>query len=232
MGFPVTRLRRLRENEGLRRLVRETHVRVGDLIAPLFLCPGVNQRQEIASMPGVYRYSADTAVEEAKLLYDLKVPALLLFGLPEEQDKDATGKAAWASNGVVQQALRAIREKVPGLVLIADTCFCEYTDHGHCGVLGPAKSVLNDRTLENLALTAVSQARAGADLVAPSGMLDGMVQALRTALDQQGFSEVGILSYAAKYASCFYGPFREAAYCAPAFGEARFIVAPHFSAAC
>lgn len=221
MSFPFHRLRRLRRSEGLRRLVRETHVRVGDLIAPIFLCEGEGQRQEIASMPGVFRLSVDAAVEEAKLLYGLKVPAVLLFGVPHEHKKDAAGKEAWASDGLVQKALRAMREQVPGLVLIADTCFCEYTDHGHCGVLNAAKEVQNDRTLENLGLTAVSQARTGADLIAPSGMMDGAVQAIRTALDTQGFTDVGILSYSAKYASAFYGPFRDAADSTPSFGDRR-----------
>ena len=221
MAFPTHRLRRLRRSEGLRRLVRETHVRVGDLIAPLFVCEGENQRQEIVSMPGICRYSVDTAVEEARALYDLKVPAVLLFGVPDTRCKDPTGKEAWASDGLVQRTLRAIRAKVPGLVLIADTCFCEYTDHGHCGVLNAAREIQNDRTLENLRLTAVSQARAGADLIAPSGMMDGMVQAIRKVLDEQGFTDVGILSYSAKYASAFFGPFRDAAESAPAFGDRR-----------
>ena len=219
MGFPVQRLRRLRRSEGVRRLVRETHLAVGDLIAPMFICEGEHQRQEIVSLPGVFRYSVDTAVEEAKQLYDLKVPALILFGVPEDARKDPTGKEAWATDGLVQCALRALREKVPGLVLIADACFCEYTDHGHCGVLNAAKEVMNDRTLENLGHTAVSQARAGADLIAPSGMMDGQVQAIRKMLDSQGFEDVGIMSYSAKYASAFYGPFREAAHSTPSFGD-------------
>ncbi|MCW8133530.1 MAG: porphobilinogen synthase [Planctomycetota bacterium] len=221
MSFPIHRLRRLRRSEGLRRLVRETHVRVGDLIAPIFLCDGEGQRQEIPSMPGIYRYSVDAAVEEAKLLYSLKIPAVLLFGVPHERRKDGVGKEAWASDGLVQKALRAMHEQVPGLVLIADTCFCEYTEHGHCGVLNAGKEVQNDRTLENLALTAVSQARSGADLVAPSGMMDGAVQAIRTALDTQGFTDVGIMAYSAKYASAFYGPFRDAADSTPSFGDRR-----------
>jgi porphobilinogen synthase len=221
MGFPVHRLRRLRRSEGVRRLVRETHLSVGDLIAPLFLCDGENQRQEIHAMPGVFRYSVDAAVEEARLLQQLNVPALLLFGVPLDEHKDPTGKEAWATEGLVQCALRAIREVVPGMVLIADTCFCEYTDHGHCGVLNAGKEVMNDRTLENLAHTAVSQARAGADLVAPSAMMDGQVSAIRKMLDTQGFEHVAIMSYAAKYASAFYGPFREAAHSTPSFGDRR-----------
>lgn len=172
-------------------------------------------------MPGVFRYSIDAAVEEARLLHRLRVPALLLFGVPPAERKDPTGKEAWASEGLVQCALRAIREAVPGMVLIADTCFCEYTDHGHCGVLNAGKEVMNDRTLENLAQTAVSQARAGADIVAPSAMMDGQVSAIRRMLDTQGFEYVAIMSYAAKYASAFYGPFREAAHSTPAFGDRR-----------
>jgi porphobilinogen synthase len=219
MGFPVHRPRRLRRSEGVRRLVRETHVTVGDLIAPLFLCEGKNQRQEISSLPGVYRYSVDAAVAEARQLYERKVPAVLLFGVPDDSGKDPTGKGAWASGGLVQCALRALRKEVPGLVLIADTCFCEYTDHGHCGVLNAAQEVVNDRTLENLAQTAVSQAQAGADVIAPSCMMDGQVKAIREGLDREGFEDVSILSYSAKYASAFYGPFREAAHSTPSFGN-------------
>jgi len=214
-------MRRLRRSEGLRRLVRETNVAVGDLIAPLFLCDGENQRQEIQAMPGVFRYSVDVAVEEARLLNRLRIPALLLFGVPPDERKDATGKEAWATEGLVQQAFRAIKEAVPELVLIADTCFCEYTDHGHCGVLNAAKEVQNDRTLENLAHTAVSQARAGADIIAPSAMMDGQVTAIRKVLDTQGFEHIAIMSYASKYSSAFYGPFREAAQSSPAFGNRR-----------
>jgi porphobilinogen synthase len=221
MGFPIHRMRRLRRSEGIRRLVRETQVSVGDLIAPLFLCDGENQRQEIHAMPGIFRYSVDAAVEEARLLHQLNVPALLVFGVPPDERKDPTGKEAWATEGLVQCALRAIREAVPGMVLIADTCFCEYTDHGHCGVLNAGKEVMNDRTLENLAHTAVSQARAGADIVAPSAMMDGQVSAIRKMLDTQGFEHVAIMSYAAKYASAFYGPFREAAHSTPSFGDRR-----------
>lgn len=221
MSFPVHRLRRMRYSEGVRRLVRETHVSVGDLIAPLFIGPGEGKRDEIPSMPGVFRLSVDTAVEEAKLLYKLKIPAVLLFGVPPDEKKDPTGKEAWAADGLVQKAMRAIKEAVPSLVLIADTCLCEYTDHGHCGPLNAVKEVVNDRTLENLGLTAVSQARAGASIVAPSGMMDGMVQAIRKALDVNGYNNVGIMAYSAKYSSVFYGPFRDAAESAPAFGDRR-----------
>jgi porphobilinogen synthase len=221
MGFPVHRLRRLRRSEGVRRLVREAYLTVGDLIAPLFLCDGENQRQEIQAMPGVFRCSVDVAVEEAKLMHKLRVPALLLFGVTPDERKDATGKEAWATEGLVQQALRAIKKAVPELVLIADACFCEYTDHGHCGVLNTNREVMNDRTLENLAHTAVSQARAGADIIAPSGMMDGQVAAIRETLDTQGFEHIAVMSYAAKYASAFYGPFREAAQSTPAFGNRR-----------
>lgn len=221
MGFPIQRMRRLRRSEGLRRMTRETQVRTADLIAPLFLCEGRGEKQPISSMPGVYRFSVDTAVEEAKALHALKIPAVLLFGVPSEDKKDAVGKEAWSDSGLVQKALAAIREQAPELVLIADACFCEYTDHGHCGVLTASKEVHNDRTLENLARTAVSQARAGADLIAPSGMMDGMVYAIRSALDKEGLGETGILSYAAKYSSVFYGPFRDAAESAPSFGDRR-----------
>jgi len=221
MGYPTHRLRRLRRSRGMRRLVREAHVGVSDLIAPMFLCDGENQRQEIDAMPGVFRYSVDVAVEEAQLLHELRIPAVLLFGVPPDERKDKTGKEAWAADGLVQQATRAIKKAVPELVLIADTCFCEYTDHGHCGVLNTTREVLNDRTLENLAKTAVSQAKAGADIIAPSAMMDGQVTAIRKGLDKQGFEDTAIMSYAAKYSSAFYGPFREAAQSSPAFGNRR-----------
>jgi porphobilinogen synthase len=205
----------------VRRLVRETHTALGDLIAPLFICEGENQRQDIPALPGICRFSVDTAVEEARLLYSLRVPAVILFGVPDPSKKDPAGKEAWSSEGLVQKALRALRAAVPGMVLIADACFCEYTDHGHCGVLNQSKEVQNDRTLEGLGHIAVSQARAGADFIAPSGMMDGAVRAIRTTLDNQGFEYVGILAYSAKYNSSFYGPFREAAQSAPAFGDRR-----------
>ncbi len=219
--FPTHRYRRLRRSEGLRRLGAETRVDVSDLIAPLFVCDGRNVRREIPSMPGVFQLSVDAALEEAVGLRRLHIPAVILFGVPEKSRKDARGSEAWAADGLVQQALKIIKQQVPDLVLIADTCFCEYTDHGHCGVLDAEKSLNNDRTLEHLATTAVSQARAGADIIAPSGMLDGMVRAIRTGLDKQGFEQTAIMAYSVKYASAFYGPFRDAADSAPAFGDRR-----------
>jgi len=172
-------------------------------------------------MPGVFQLSVDAAVEEAELLRQLHIPAALVFGVPDRSRKDSRGSEAWSDDGLVQQALRAIKARVPEVALIADACFCEYTDHGHCGVLNAEREVANDRTLENLALAALSQARAGADIIAPSGMMDGMVRAIRTALDAQNFGEVAILAYSVKYASAFYGPFRDAADSAPAFGDRR-----------
>ncbi|GMV81388.1 MAG: delta-aminolevulinic acid dehydratase [Planctomycetota bacterium] len=221
MGFPTVRMRRLRRTDGLRRMVRETTLHTDDLIAPLFIGEGEGQRKEIESMPGVYRFSLDTVVEEAKLLQRLGIAGLLVFGVPNADDKDAEGTQAWASDGIVQRALKALREACPGMVLIADACFCEYTDHGHCGVLNRKKEVQNDKTLEHLELVALSQARAGADIIAPSGMMDGMVQAIRTALDENGYPEIAILSYSTKFSSAFYGPFREAAESTPQFGNRK-----------
>ncbi len=221
MAFPIHRPRRLRQSDALRRMVRETALSVDHLIAPLFLVDGVNVRNEVSSMPGVYQMSVDVALEEARALRDLRVPALLLFGVPPTARKDACGSDAWSENGLVQQGLREIKARFPELVLIADICFCEYTDHGHCGVLNPAREVLNDSTLENLSRTAVSQARAGADIIAPSGMMDGMVHAIRSGLDGAGFQQTAVMAYSIKYASAFYGPFRDAADSAPAFGDRR-----------
>jgi porphobilinogen synthase len=221
-GFPQLRSRRLRRTSGVRRMVRETRLSVDQLIYPLFVVPGVDVREEIPSMPGVYHWSVDRIADEARAVADLGVPALLLFGLPRE--KDELGSEAWADDGVVQQALRAIRRAAPDLVLIADTCLCEYTSHGHCGIPGPAGAeahVQNDASLELLARAAVSQAEAGADVIAPSDMMDGRVAAIRGALDARGFADTAILAYAAKYASAFYGPFREAADSAPQFGDRR-----------
>jgi porphobilinogen synthase len=224
MNFPSTRLRRLRSSEPLRALVRETTLDSGDLIYPLFICPGKGVRKAIGSMPEVFNLSIDEAVKEAEEAAKLGLGGLLLFGLPES--KDDTGTGAWAEDGIVQQALRAIKksEAARKLVLIADVCLCEYTSHGHCGIIheGPhGWTVENDPTLELLAKTAVSQARAGADVVAPSDMMDGRVGAMRKALDEAGFSNTPILSYASKFASAFYGPFREAADSAPQFGDRR-----------
>ena len=221
MPFPLTRPRRLRRTEALRRLTRETRLSVEQLVYPLFIGPGRNVQEAIGSLPGQHRWSVDTAVCEAESAADLGIPAVLLFGLPEEKDEIGTG--AFAAQGIVQQAARAIKRALPELLVIADTCVCEYTSHGHCGVLpGDGDSdVVNDATLELLAKTAVSQAEAGADVVAPSDMMDGRVGVIRRALDERGLEHVPILSYAAKYASAFYGPFREAADSAPQFGDRR-----------
>jgi porphobilinogen synthase len=220
--FPLARPRRLRRTETLRRMVRETRLGVDSLIYPVFVVPGADVQEEIGSMPGVFHQSVDRVVEDAREVADLGIPAMLLFGLP--RTKDWEGSEAWAYDGVVQQALRAIRRAAPSLVLIADTCLCEYTSHGHCGLPGPQDQpgyIDNDRSLELLSRAAVAQAEAGADIVAPSDMLDGRVQALRAALDARGLVDTAILSYAAKYASAFYGPFREAADSAPQFGDRR-----------
>jgi porphobilinogen synthase len=202
----------------LRALVQETRLAPEDFILPLFSCPGENVRREVSSMPGVYNLSVDEIVREATNAYELGVRGVILFGLPETKDETASG--AYAEKGIVQQALRAIKRAVPDMVAIADTCLCEYTSHGHCGVVRKGE-VLNDESLELLARTALSQAEAGADIVAPSAMMDGQVGAIREALDDAGLENVGVMSYAVKYASAFYGPFREAADSAPAFGDRR-----------
>jgi porphobilinogen synthase len=217
-------MRRMRKSEPLRALVRETSLDPGDLIYPLFICPGKGVRNPVGSMPGVFNLSVDEAVREAEEAARLGLGGLLLFGLPETKDEQGTG--AWNENGIVQQALRALKqtEASKKLVLIADVCLCEYTSHGHCGVVvksGDGFDVANDPTLELLARTAVSQAKAGADVVAPSDMMDGRVAAIRRALDEAGFAETPILSYASKFASAFYGPFREAADSAPQFGDRK-----------
>ena len=220
--FPIHRPRRLRQSATLRRMVQETTLTANDLIYPLFAVPGTSVAQEVKSMPGVYQLSVDKIVEEAKEVYDLGIPAIILFGIPEDKDDDATG--AWHDCGIVQKAATAVKEAVPDLVVIADTCLCEYTPHGHCGYLEVGDlvgRVLNDPTLELLKKTAVSQAKAGADIIAPSGMMDGFVQAIRKALDEAGFENIPILSYAAKYASAYYGPFRDAAESAPSYGDRR-----------
>lgn len=224
MSFPENRMRRLRRSESLRALVRETSVEPGDLIYPLFICPGEGVRREISSMPGVFNLSVDEAIKEAETAVSLGVSGLLLFGLPETKDEQATG--AWSEEGIVQQAFRAFKATAAGkkLVLIGDVCLCEYTSHGHCGIIAEGRdgwSVQNDPTLELLARTAVSQAKAGADIVAPSDMMDGRVAAIRKALDLAGCAETPILSYASKFASAFYGPFREAADSAPHFGDRK-----------
>ena len=217
-SLPV-RLRRLRRTPALRALVRETRLHPSMLVAPLFVCPGSGLREPIASMPGVARLSADVAADEAARLAELGVGGVILFGLPT--GKDADGSEASADDGIVQDAFRRIRALELPLVTIADTCLCEYTDHGHCGPLAADGSVDNDAALVRLAETAVSQARAGADIVAPSAMMDGQVAAIRAALDAAGFVQTAIMAYASKHASAFYGPFREAADSAPAFGDRR-----------
>jgi porphobilinogen synthase len=224
MSFPETRMRRLRRSESLRALVRETTLEPGNLIYPLFLCPGEGVRREVGSMPGVFNLSIDEAVREAEEAARLGLGGLLLFGLPEAKDEQGSG--AWDDNGIVQQGLRALKESPAArkLVLIADVCLCEYTSHGHCGVVVETRDgfeVENDSTLDLLAQTAASLARAGADIVAPSDMMDGRVGAIRRALDDEGREDTPILSYASKFASAFYGPFREAAGSAPQFGDRK-----------
>jgi porphobilinogen synthase len=238
MPFPVTRLRRLRRNEPLRSMVRETRLTPEAFVYPIFVCPGQGVRKEVRSMPGVFNLSVDEAAKEARETYSLGVPAVILFGLPEKKDEVATG--AWADNGIVQQATRAIKREVPNLIILGDVCLCEYMSHGHCGVVRPAGGaqslgaavaapgaavtdyeIVNDATLELLARTSVSLARAGVDIIAPSDMMDGRVAAIRKALDEAHLTNTPILSYAAKFASGFYGPFREAADSAPQFGDRR-----------
>ncbi|HWX54050.1 MAG TPA: porphobilinogen synthase [Verrucomicrobiae bacterium] len=224
MAFPTTRLRRMRQSEPLRALVRETYLTPTNFIYPLFVCPGTRIRKEISSMPGVFNISVDEAVKEAREAKSLGLGGIILFGLPEKKDEVATG--AWAEDGIVQRATRAIKKEVPGLVVIGDVCLCEYMSHGHCGIVqkktgGTDYEILNDATLEILAKTAVSLTRAGMDIIAPSDMMDGRVAAIRKALDQAGFTNTPILSYAAKFASGFYGPFREAADSTPQFGDRR-----------
>jgi porphobilinogen synthase len=216
--FPVHRPRRLRKNETIRRMVRETSLSPDCLIYPLFATYGKGVKKEITSMPGCYQESVDVIVKHAKEVKSLGIPAILLFGIP--QHKDETGSSAYDEHGVVQKAAKAIKDRVPGLYLITDVCMCEYTSHGHCGIIKDC-DVQNDPTLELLAKEAVSHAKAGADMVAPSDMMDGRVEAIRLALDEEGFEEIPIMSYAAKYASAFYGPFREAAESTPRFGDRR-----------
>ncbi|HVG38375.1 MAG TPA: porphobilinogen synthase [Pyrinomonadaceae bacterium] len=218
MSDLIHRPRRLRRGANLRTLVRETRLAPEAFILPFFVCPGERVRREVSSMPGVFNLSVDEVVREAAQAYELGIRGVLLFGLPES--KDETGTGAYDRQGVVQRAVRAIRREVPEMVVVADTCLCEYTSHGHCGVIREGE-VLNDESLELLARTAVSQAEAGADVVAPSAMMDGQVGAIRAGLDAAGFDQVSIMSYAVKYASAFYGPFREAAASAPAFGDRR-----------
>lgn len=220
--FPATRLRRLRLNPRLRAMIRETQLRPDDLILPLFVRPGQGERRPIRSMPGQFQLSVDELLKEVRLAAGLGVPAVILFGIPDH--KDATGSGAVADDGIVQQAVRAIKAAGSPVLVITDVCLCEFTDHGHCGLVSDHRGtaeVDNDATLPILVQEAVSHARAGADMIAPSGMMDGMIQALRQGLDLAGFAHLPIMSYAAKYASGFYGPFREAAESAPQFGDRR-----------
>ena len=219
MPFPATRLRRLRATPVLRDLVRETRLTPADLVLPLFVHSGAEGRSPIAALPGVDRLSISAAVEEAGAARDLGLPAVLLFGIPEHKDAEGTG--AYDDEGIVQLATRAIKEAHPDLLVMTDVCLCEYTDHGHCGLLRADGVVDNDSSAELIARAAVSQARAGADVVAPSDMMDGRIGTVRTALDDEGFADTPIVAYSAKFASAFYGPFREAAGSAPAFGDRR-----------
>src|SRR5207253_759747 len=218
-AYPHTRLRRLRRTGALRSLVRETELRAAQLVYPLFVEHGLDRRTPIAAMPGVDRLSINHAVEEAGAAAELGVPAVLLFGIPAVKDDEGSG--AWDDEGVVQLAVRAIKEALPELLVITDVCLCEYTNHGHCGRLRADGSVDNDSSVELVARTAVSHARAGADVVAPSDMMDGRLGAVRAALDEDGFADTPIVAYSAKFASAFYGPFREAAGSTPAFGDRR-----------
>ena len=216
--FPIYRPRRLRATENLRRLIRETTLSVDDLIYPMFVIHGHDVATEIPSMPGCYQYSVDRLVKAAKELASLNIPGTILFGIP--QSKDALGSEAYADDGIIQQAVRAIKDAVPDLLVITDVCLCEYTDHGHCGVI-ESDDVLNDPTLELLAKESLSHARAGADVIAPSDMMDGRIGAIRNALDENGYENIPIMAYSAKYASAFYGPFRDAAESTPQFGDRR-----------
>jgi porphobilinogen synthase len=218
MAFPTTRLRRLRSNGLLRAAVQETRLHPTDFVYPLFACPGEGIRHEISAMPDNYQMSVDQIVVECREVAALGIPAVILFGLPEA--KDPAGSGAYAPDGIVQRAIRAVKQEVKNLLVVADCCMCEYTSHGHCGHV-EGGDVDNDKSLELLAKTALSQAQAGADIIAPSDMMDGRVGAIRTILDSNGFTNLPILSYAAKYASVFYGPFREAAESAPQFGDRR-----------
>jgi porphobilinogen synthase len=237
MAFPATRLRRLRRTSALRSMVRETRLTPESLVYPLFVCPGEGVRKEVQSMPGVFNLSVEEAVRDAETAHSLGVPAVILFGLPEKKDEVASG--AWEDDGIVQRAARAMKLEIPELLLIGDVCLCEYTSHGHCGVVKPSAprplgaavasppaagmdyEIVNDATLALLARASVSLVRAGIDIIAPSDMMDGRVAAIRKALDDAGFENTPILSYAAKFASAFYGPFREAADSAPQFGDRR-----------
>ena len=218
MSFPVTRMRRLRKNENLRRLVRETSLSVNDLIYPLFVCPGENVKREIGSMPGNFHLSIDRLVREGREVRDLGIPGVILFGIPAK--KDESGSEACSDEGIVHRAVRALKKEVKDLLVITDVCFCEYTSHGHCGVVKDGY-VDNDETLKLLAEQALSHARAGTDMVAPSDMMDGRIGSIREALDRNGFRDLPIMAYSAKYSSAFYGPFREASDSCPQFGDRK-----------
>jgi len=218
MQFPEYRGRRLRKNENLRRLVRETKLSVDDLVYPLFAVPGKSVKKPINSMPGQFQLSVDYIAKEAREAFELGIPAVLLFGIPSK--KDDQGSGAFAKDGIVQQAVKQIKNDVPDILVITDVCLCEYTSHGHCGIIEKGQ-VQNDLTLEVLAETALSQVKAGADMVAPSAMMDGQIGAIREVLDENAFDDIPIMAYSAKYASSFYGPFREAAESAPQFGDRK-----------
>ena len=218
MRFPQYRARRLRKSETIRRMVRETHIRPDDLVLPLFVRPGKGVKQAISSMPGQFQLSIDMLVKEVKEAKSLGIPAVVLFGIPDE--KDEMGSEGYADDGIVQKAIRVLKEKVDGILIITDVCLCEYTSHGHCGMVKDGR-VLNDETLDLLGRQALSHVKAGADIVAPSDMMDGRVGAIRKTLDQNGFEDIPIMAYAAKFASSFYGPFREAAESKPQFGDRR-----------
>ncbi len=217
-GFPIVRIRRMRQNERLRGLVRETHLHVDQLVYPLFIAEGINQPREIAAMPGIMQWSLEHLGREVERIAQLDIPAVLLFGIPNE--KDDIGSQAYAQQGIIQQAIRRIKAEIPEMLVITDVCLCEYTSHGHCGVIANG-NVQNDASLDLLSRMALSHAEAGADIVAPSDMMDGRVGAIRRTLDEHGFSQIPIMSYAAKFASGFYGPFREAAGSVPQFGDRR-----------
>ena len=217
--FPETRMRRFRKNETIRSMVRESRVHTEQLIYPIFVVEGDDQKNLIPSMPGIYQYSLDHLLEEVKRAVEVGIHSIILFGIPAE--KDPVGSQAYAEDGIVQQAIRKVRAAYPDLVIIADCCLCEYTSHGHCGLVSPEGEILNDPTLSLLAKTAVSQAAAGADIIAPSDMMDGRVGMIRAALDQAGYTDVAVMAYSAKYASAFYGPFRDAAGSAPQFGDRK-----------
>ena len=216
--YPTVRLRRLRHNPIVRDIIRETHLRKADLIYPLFVAPGSGVKNEVKSMPGVYQMSIDILVEECKGLVELGIPAIILFGIPEY--KDEVGSEAYDDNGIIQRAVRSIKKEIKNLLVITDVCLCEYTSHGHCGLLNDGE-ILNDETVELLVKEAISHANAGADMIAPSDMMDGRVAAIRQGLDENGFSKIPIMSYAVKYSSGYYGPFRDAADSSPSFGDRR-----------